>query len=157
MSFAGVQPPGPGPYSSEQLLGMARTMRLLAEYPLADGASRARSIYRNWAQSTNRFRVNVCGAVVEPITRSGTSYQSVLYDQYILSGAAFKIEYPRYRGDREYVARAGLEGVVTAYRAIKTQDRSIVRRPLHEVDEAEQDNSLDRYVRIKMLDCGGGM
>jgi hypothetical protein len=155
VSFADVRPPARGSQSEAGMQRAAATMKRLAQYPLAEGATRARSAYRNWVQSRDDLRVDLCGSVLQPITEANTPHQGVLVSQYVLSSAAFKIEYPRFSNDAEYVTRAGLNGVVSAYRAIKRHDASVTRPSLERLARAMRGDRVQTYVRIRLLDCRG--
>jgi hypothetical protein len=98
-----------------------------------------------------------CGAFTEAITNADTPYRSLLLTQYTLSSAAFRIEYPSYASNVLYVARAGLEGALTAYRALRAANPAATRRPsLQRLAQRARRGELDQYLRIQRLDCTDG-
>ncbi len=156
VSFVGVRPPR-GKGTPAVRADLARTIERLARHPLAKGAASARRGLASWVQRQSDLRPPRCGAYTEAITKADTPYRSLLLTQHTLSSAAFRITYPAYADNALYVARAGLEGALTAYRALRAADPEAVRRPsLERLDRRARDGEIAQYLRIQRLDCTDG-
>lgn len=96
--------------------------------------------------------VEPCGALLGDLLLSKKLGARELLVQIRISGAKFVALHPDSAGDREHVLAAGLEGAISAYRAMRSVN------PLVQIDEFDElagksSDELGDVVRDALADC----
>ena len=135
-----------GPSTAEERARAVKVAHQLEADPLGKDAKEQRAWMIRWIIEIPDITVDVCSVYFGSLPNPPRGHSQEVFNQMMLSSAAFMIEHPDKVKDEQSVAMAGLLGSLKAYEAILKQDPSAhwvyVDRLLHMRDQGK----LDDYV-----------
>ncbi len=140
-----------GPSTPEERATAVKLARLLETDPLGPQAKDARRWLTVWLIEVPDITVSVCDLLDTP--RSAKKYSGEIETQRIYSASAFIIEHPNSANDQRTVYRAGLEGALKAYEAIRQQKPKYVWPFLDELRQKRDSGALQEFVEAAVRKC----
>ena len=140
-----------GPSTPEERATAVKLARLLETDPLGPQAKDARHWLTVWLVEVPDITVSVCDFLDAP--RSAEKYSAEINMQTLYSGAAFIIEHPESAKDQPAVYRAGVEGALKAYEAIRQQKPKYVWPLLDELRQKRDSGALQDFVAAAVRKC----
>jgi len=142
-----------GPSTAEERSQALQLVRGLEADPLNRGARDARAWLTVWIATIPDITVQICGEFMKPLLGAKKNYSSEIFIQSMYSSAAFVIEHPDQKDDREAKYLAGVEGSLRAYEAIRKAKPKVKWPILDELIVKRDAGQLAGYVRETMAAC----
>ncbi|SRR6266545_3821626 len=140
-----------GPSTPEERATAVKLARLLETDPLGPQAKDARQWLTVWLIEVPDITVSMCDLLDAP--HSAKKYSAEITTQTLYSGATFIIEHPDSTNDQSAVYRAGLEGALKAYEAIRQQKPKYVWPLLDELRHQRDSGALQEFVEAAVRKC----
>lgn len=145
-----------GPSTPEERATAVKLARLLEADPLGSQAKDARQWFTVWLVQVPDISVTACSNLLGAVPRPAKKYEAEIVMQTVYSEAAFIIEHPDNAKDQVAVFRAGVEGALKAYEAIRQRKPKYVWPFLDELRKQRDSGTLQEYVEAAARKCVPG-
>ena len=148
-----AQQPQRGPSTAEERQAAVAMATSLENDPLGKKAKDYRKELFVWLVQVPDINVTLCTEMLGDPKKLKGDYSSELSTQQMFSQAKFVIEHPEQAQDEQQVYRAGIEGVLRAYNAIKVAKPKVKFEALEELLTKQQAGQLGEHVKSSMGKC----
>jgi hypothetical protein len=138
------------PEDRERFVSITRNME---KAPLKSNFEADREWALRWLTDAPDISVTVCSDPLGGLVQSDYSYEGEIVVQYIFSMAASVIEHPNTTNDPYAQQLAGVEGALTAYQSILTEEPEAKSTPLDKLLQAQTRGELPNFVRKALDSC----
>lgn len=146
-----------GPSTPEERATAVKLARLLENEPLGPQAKDARQWFTVWLVTVPDITITACGDLLSTAPHSAKKYSAEIFTQTMYSGAAFIVEHPDSADNQTAVYRAGLEGALKAYEAIRQQEPKYAWPFLDELRQKRDSGTLEEFVVTAARKCGANL
>lgn len=139
-----------GPSTPEERAKAVKLARELEANPLGEHAQEDRKWLLQWIEDVPDITVNICPAILTPLTETSRNFAHEIWLQTMFSSAAFIIEHPQQTADETAVYSAGVEGALKAYESILKVRPQARWAYLDDLIQKRDKGELTSYIRGKV-------
>ena len=125
----------------------------LESQPLSKRAAKDRRKAMTLVRNASDLAVEPCRALLDELVLSKQLGAQELLAQLPISTARYAVENPSLAADRFAMLRAGLEGVLRTYAAMRRANMLVQIESLETLRERQERGELDEVVREALADC----
>lgn len=142
-----------GPSTPEERAKVLSIAQKLEASPLDKDLRKDREWALLWLIQVPDVSVKLCTSMLGNFIESKYKYSSEITAVQMLSSAAFVIEHPEKSGDDAAQYKAGVEGVLKAYRAILESNAKAKSKHLDDLVAKENQGELDNFISEARKKC----